>query len=126
VTGGLTLDAGALIAVDRDDRRVLTLLARSKQARTRVTIPATALSQVVRDLRRQTRLAQLLKQQTTDVVPLDAADAIDTGRLLAMTGNTDIVDAHVVVCALRAGQAIVTSDPDDLRALNPGATLIAI
>jgi hypothetical protein len=40
------------------------------------------------------------------------------GRLLAASGTADIVDAHVVVCARRAGQRIVTSDPEDLRVLD--------
>lgn len=30
------------------------------------------------------------------------------------------------VCARRAGQRIVTSDPDDLRALDPAADLVSI
>ena len=37
---GLTLDAGALIALDRDDRRVVVLLARASQTGTRITVPA--------------------------------------------------------------------------------------
>jgi hypothetical protein len=40
--------------------------------------------------------------------------------LLASSGTGDIVDAHVVVCARRAGQAVITSDPDDLRRLDAG------
>jgi hypothetical protein len=39
------------------------------------------------------------------------------GQVLAATGTTDIVDAHVVVCARRAEQAVVTSDPDDIARL---------
>ena len=40
---GVTLDAGAMIALERNDRRVVVLLARETGAR--VTIPATALAQ---------------------------------------------------------------------------------
>jgi hypothetical protein len=36
------------------------------------------------------------------------------------------VDAHVVLCARRAGQAVVTSDPDDLRHLDPSLTLVTL
>jgi hypothetical protein len=35
---GVTFDAGALIALDRDDRRVITLLARAAELRAPVTI----------------------------------------------------------------------------------------
>jgi hypothetical protein len=36
------------------------------------------------------------------------------------------VDAHVVICARRAGQRVVTSDPDDLRALDPSINLMVL
>ena len=117
--GGLTLDAGALIALDRDDRRVLVLLARAQMRGVRVTVPATALAQTLRDRKRQVRLVRLSRQPTTDVVPLDAGDAARVGALLARTGTADITDAHVVVCARRAGQAVATSDVADIRNLDP-------
>jgi hypothetical protein len=34
--------------------------------------------------------------------------------------------AHVVICAHRAGQSVVTSDPGDLRALDPAISIITI
>lgn len=126
MTAGVTLDAGGLIALDRDDRRVVVLLARAAEARARVTVPATALAQAVRDPARQVRLARLVRQPTTDVVPLDRVDASGAGRLLAASGTADVVDAHVVVCAARAGQAVVTADPADLRHLGPGIPLIMV
>lgn len=123
---GVTLDAGALIAVDRGDRRVLVLLARARETGAVVTIPATALAQAVRRPERQARLARLIRQPGTDVVSLDRVDATGTGRLLAASGTADIADAHVVICARRAGQPVVTSDPGDLQALDPAISLIAI
>lgn len=122
---GLTLDAGALIALDRDDRRVIALLARAHETNRAVTIPASALAQAVRAPHRQARLARLVRQPTVDVVALDRVDAVHVGRLLAATGTSDVVDAHVVVCARRAGTAVVTSDPDDLRRLDPRVPLVA-
>lgn len=123
---GITLDAGALIAVDRADRRVLVLLARARETSAAVTIPATALAQAIRRPERQARLARLIRQPGTDVISLDRVDATSTGRLLAVSGTSDIADAHVVICARRAGQSVVTSDPGDLRALDPAISLIAI
>lgn len=126
MTRGVTLDAGALIALDRDDRRVVALLARAQETSARVTIPATALAQAVRNPARQARLARLVRQPTTDVVALDRVDATGVGRLLATSGTADVVDAHVVLCARRAGQAVATSDPDDLHHLDPTLTLVTL
>jgi hypothetical protein len=123
---GMTMDAGALIAVDRNDRRVLVLLARARETGSRITVPASALAQAVRHPEQQARLARLLRQPTTDVVPLDRVDATNVGRLLAASGTSDVVDAHVVICARRARQRAVTSDPDDLRALDPTLQVVTI
>jgi hypothetical protein len=112
---GITVDAGGLIAVDRNDRRTVVLLARARETGSRVTVPASALAQAVRQPQRQARLARLLRQPTTDVIPVDRVDATNVGRLLAASGTSDVVDAHVVICARRARQQAVTSDPDDLR-----------
>ena len=123
---GVTLDAGALIALESDDRRVLVLLARARETGARVTIPATALAQVVRTPARQVRLARLVRQPTTDVVPLGRVDATSVGRLLAASGTADIVDAHVVICARRAVQHVATSDADDLLELDPGLRVVRL
>ena len=69
----------APLALDRNDRRVVVLLARAAEARARVTVPATALAQAIRRPERQVRLARLLRQPTTDVVPLDRLDATAVG-----------------------------------------------
>lgn len=116
---GITLDAGALIALDRDDRRVVVLLARAAEVRARITVPATALAQAIRHPERQVRLARLIRQPTSDVISLDRVDATNVGRLLAASRSSDIADAHVVICARRAQQRVITSDTNDLRMLDP-------
>jgi predicted nucleic acid-binding protein len=126
VTPGITFDAGGLIALDRNDRRAIVLAARAAEAGAQMTVPATALAQAIRHPGRQARLARLIRQPTTAVVPLDRVDATGVGRLLASTGTADIVDAHVVICARRSGQQILTSDPDDLQRLDPGLTLVVV
>lgn len=123
---GVTLDAGALIALDRDDRRVIALLARAHELNARVTIPATALTQAMRNPSKQARLSRLIRQPTTALVPLDGPDAAQVGILLGTSGTTDIVDAHVVICARRHSAPIVTSDPSDLIRLDPGASIVKI
>lgn len=124
--GGITLDAGALIAVDRADRRVLVLLARAAETNSRVTIPASALAQAIRRPERQGRLSRLVRQPTTDVVALDRGDAVHVGRLLVVSGTADVVDAHLVICARRVGQRVVTSDPNDLSRLDPTIELVVV
>ena len=92
----------------------------------RITIPATALAQAIRNPARQARLRRLVRQANTDLIALDGPDATAVGLLLARTGTTDIVDAHVAVCALRAGQSVITSDPDDLNRLAPKLRLVVV
>ena len=123
---GITFDAGGLIALDRNDRRVLTLIARAIERGMRITIPATALAQAIRNPARQARLSRLIRQAGTDLIPLDGPDATAVGLLLARTATADIVDAHVVICAQRAGQAVVTSDADDLRGIAPELQLVIV
>lgn len=126
VSAGVTLDAGPLLKLDRNDRRVAVLLARAEQLSQRVIVPGTALAQAIRDPARQPRLSRLLRQPLTETVPLDRVDATSVGRLLAASGTSDITDAHVVVCARRAGTRVVTSDPDDLAHLDPALDLTVI
>jgi len=123
---GITFDAGGLIALDRDDRRVLAIVARAAERGLRITIPATALAQAIRAPARQARLARLIRQPGTDLVALDGPDATAVGLLLAQTATADIVDAHVVLCARRAGQAVVTSDAADLRRIAPELPLVTV
>jgi predicted nucleic acid-binding protein len=123
---GITFDAGGLIALDRNDRRVLTLIARATERGMRITIPATALAQAMRNPARQIRLSRLIRQAGTDLIALDGPDATAVGLLLARTGTADIVDAHVAICAQRAGQAVVTSDADDLRRIAPELQLVVV
>ena len=123
---GITFDAGGLIALDRNDRRVLTLLARATERGVRITIPATALAQAIRNPARQARLSRLIRQTGTDLIALDGPDATTVGLLLARTAAADIVDAHVVVCAQRAGQTVVTSDAGHVRRIAPGLRLVVV
>jgi predicted nucleic acid-binding protein len=123
---GITFDAGGLIALDRNHRGVITLLSRAVERGMRITIPATVLAQAIRNPAKQVRVSRLIRQTCTDLVALDGPDATAVGLLLARTATADIVDAHVVVCAQRAGQAVITSDSEDLRRLAPGLRLVLV
>ena len=120
------MDAGGLIALDRNDRRVLALLARARETSAPITVPATALAQSIRAPSRQARLFRLIRQPTTKLAVLDGPDATSVGILLARSGTSDITDAHVVVCARRARQRIVTSDPRDIARIDPTIDLVVV
>ena len=123
---GITFDDGGLIALDRNDRRVIALIARATERGLRIAIPATALAQAIRNPARQVRLLRLIRQAGTDLVPLDGPHATAVGLLLARTATAGIVDAHVVICARRAGQAVVTSDAGDLERIAPQLRLVVV
>jgi len=72
------------------------------------------------------RLSRLIRQPKTRLESLDGPDATQVGLLLASSGTIDIADAHVVICALPQDEPIITSDPEDLRRLNPDAELIVV
>lgn len=123
---GLVLDAGALIALEREQRPALLLVKRALTAGNPVVVPATALAQVARDLRRQVRLARLLRHTGCLVTRLDRVVGLRIGRLLAASGTSDVVDAHVVTVAQVLRMAVLTSDVGDLRALDPDLVLVAV
>jgi len=123
---GLTLDAGALIAFERNDRSMVVLIARALQHRYSVSVPAGVVGQVWRDGRRQARLARLLGAAEVHVEPLDDQRAREAGQLCGVRGTTDVIDASVVLCAQARGHAIATSDPADIRQLAPGLAVIPV
>jgi predicted nucleic acid-binding protein len=123
---GITFDAGGLIALERNDRRIFAILAKVLEDGDRIIVPATALAQVIRNPARQVRLWRMIHHDGTEVVPLDGSHAQAVGVLLARTGTSDITDAHVVICAQMAGHAVITSDPRDLRRLDPELRVIAV
>ena len=113
VTRGLCLDAGALIAVERQDRRVLRLLELASTAGYAVDVPVGVVAQVWRGGNRQASLARFLRLDDVGFVDLNLNAARAVGELCALTGTSDVVDGHVALHARRHGLAVVTSDPDD-------------
>jgi hypothetical protein len=107
------LDAGFLVSVDRGERDAHAFLAAASRAGRHLHTTEPVVAQVWRQGARQARLARLLSAMR--VHPLD--DGRPVGQLLARTGSTDVVDAHVVVCAVRLGFDVLTGDTDDLTLL---------
>jgi hypothetical protein len=109
----LLLDAGALIALGRDDRTMWGRLAIADRDRTPIITHGGVIGQVWRHPR-QARLAQALRM--LDIRPLDRDLGRLSGRLLAVSGTADVIDAALVALS-RDGDRIFTSDPDDIDAL---------
>lgn len=115
----LVLDAGALIALDRNDRSLWARLRAAADARDIVAVPTGVIAQAWRGGRRQALLARALTH--CDEVALDAMTARTCGRLCARTGTADVIDASVAVAAAHLSYGdrtvVVTSDPDDIATL---------
>jgi hypothetical protein len=123
---GLTLDAGALIAIDRGDRRMIALLAQALADSCAIRVPAGVVGQAWRDGRRQVALARFLRAGEVEVVPLDTTLSRACGELCAHTKTSDVIDASVVIVAHGHEDVIVTSDPNDLRRLDARAPIVRI
>jgi hypothetical protein len=108
-------DAGALIAIDRNDRRMWARYQVALDDGRDIRVPAVVVGQAWRDSRRQVRLGKFLVSCHVDPVGLETAKA--AGILCGRAGTSDVVDATVVVTAATTGAAIWTSDPEDIRAL---------
>jgi DNA-binding NarL/FixJ family response regulator len=126
-TAGLTLDTGALLALDHPGR-ALAMQARLEEARRRggtICIPAEVVAQAWRGPR-QARLARLLKSADIDVAVMTLSAARSVGLMCAETSHDDVVDVHVVLCARQRRHAIVTSDPYDIARVDPTVPRILV
>jgi hypothetical protein len=119
------LDTGALIAFERNDRRVRTLVELALATRAALHAPAGVIAQVWRDGRTQARIARLLGSGALNITALDADEARAVGGLCRQTGASDIVDVSDVLLARRHSAQVVTSDPDDLRRIDATVDLAA-
>ena len=123
---GLTLDAGTLIGFDRNDRRVVALIARAVAQGYSLAVPAGVVGQVWRDGSRQARLSRLLGSVGVEVEALDDERARKAGQLCGVRGVADVIDASVVLCARARRHRIVTSDPGDIRVLDASVQVIIV
>jgi hypothetical protein len=120
----LILDAGALVAVDRDDRSIVARLAAAQQHGLELRSNAMVVAQVWRDQHgRQASLARLLR--AVDVRPVDHQDGRRAGVLLGLAGTADAIDATVVLLA-GPGDRILTSDSGNLTRLASAAANRAV
>lgn len=113
MTSGVTLDTGALIALERRHARVLRLLRGAEAQRLPVTVPAPVIAEWWRGRtdRREAILAAVL------VEPMTEALARIAGEALAAVPSATTIDTIVMASAASRGDVVLTSDVDDLTRL---------
>lgn len=110
----LVLDAGALIALERNERAMWVRLKGLQQAGELPRTHGGVIGQVWRGGPHQARLAMALAG--VEVRPLDEHLGRSSGELLRATKTSDVIAAALAVLAEDADE-IVTLDRDDLGAL---------
>ena len=108
-------DAAVLVAADRNDRRAWAEHKARLELGAIPLVPALVVAQVSRSPR-QVQLRRFLTG--CRIVPFGESEAHEAGRLLGVTRTADVVDAAVVLAALRNSAAVIlTSDTDDMERL---------
>ena len=121
------LDSGALIALERNDERMVAVIDEVYLRNIPTYIPAGVVAQVWRGDPRQHPIAKLLKSKLITVATLDDETARRVGLLLGKAGASDVTDGHVALLASSLGNAVVyTSDPNDIRAIDPRLKLVSV
>lgn len=110
---GLTLDTGALIAVERGDRRMRTALLATQLEGAIITVPAPVIVEWWRgDTARCRRILEALV-----VEPLNDVIAKLAGEACAAIAGATATDAVVMASAAQRGDIVYTSDLEDLERL---------
>ena len=120
---GVTLDTGALIALERADKRMRTLLFAAAEDRLLITVPAVVVAEWWRG--RNRRRLDIL--DAVDVEPTSEAIARSAGEAMAALSGATVLDAIVMASAARRGDVVFTSDIQDLERLRqhfPGVRVL--
>jgi predicted nucleic acid-binding protein len=115
---GVVLDAGAFIALERRNPTMVRLAQLFADHATPLVTSAAVVAQVWRGgRRRQIPVAFLLRRTT--IVDLTSPVARILGCMLGSSRVSDPVDAHVAFLARQRGWPVLSSDADDLLAIDP-------
>ncbi len=112
---GLTLDSGALIAYERNNRSMVTQIKAALVTGIDVTVPAVVVAEVWRGGARAARMGQILKSCIVD----DASEsqARNAGEAIAKVPGAGTVDAMVMASASTRSDVVLTGDFQDLSQL---------
>lgn len=117
---GVTYDTGALIAAERGRHAILKIHRRLVAHGIIPVVPSCVLAEAWRG-GPQPGLSRLLAGCIIEDFTEDDARRVGALAAKATRTRTSIVDVAVVEGALRRGHLVVTSDPDDLRAIAQSA-----
>jgi len=111
---GLTLDSGALIALERGERRMRLVMQRADQRGLSITVPAVVLSEWWRGGTGRQRAIL----ESVDVEPTWEHICKLAGEAIADLPGATVVDAIVMASAAQRGDIVYTSDFEDLDRLS--------
>lgn len=109
----ITLDTGALVALERRSQRMTDILARARAREDAIIVSQVVLAEWWRGRTdwREKILAMLV------IDPLTDARAKLAGEAIARVEGATVVDAVVMATAASRGDTVFTSDPQDLERL---------
>jgi predicted nucleic acid-binding protein len=113
----ITFDTGALIAVERRDRRMLSFMATALAAGAKITVPTVVVGEWWRGQRGP--VGRIL--DAVHLEPLSASLARIAGEALAACSGATLIDAIVVASAARRGDLVLTVDVGDLSRIRDAA-----
>jgi hypothetical protein len=116
---GVTYDTGALVAAERNDRRMWALHAGFLAEEVEPVVPAPVLAEAWRGGARQASLARLLALCAVEEMTEEQAKRV--GVLAGKAQHDDIVDVTVVEGAARRGDGIVASNRTHIRKIADAA-----
>jgi predicted nucleic acid-binding protein len=116
---GATYDTGALLAAERNDRRMWAIHAELLAEEVIPVIPAPVLAEAWRGGSRQASLSRLLA--LCEVEPMTEEQARHIGVLVGRAGQGDVIDVTVVEGAARRGDVVVTSDVNHIQKIAEAA-----
>lgn len=110
---GITLDTGALVAIERRKQRGTQLLELAKQRQAVLTAPVPVVTEWWRG---RTDVRERILD-AVNVEPLSIAVAKSAGEALARVPAATAIDAIVMAFAAARGDVVFTGDLDDLQRL---------
>lgn len=118
MTPGLTLDTGALIALERKRHAMRLVFATAVEEEVPIVVPAVVITEWWRRGHREKDRAALLR--AVRVEPLTQPLARLAGEALGLVPGATAIDAIVMASASLRSDTVYTSDPRDLLALRDG------
>jgi predicted nucleic acid-binding protein len=127
MSAGLTLDTGALIALEANRLAMRKVFYAAIAQGLPITVPAVVVTEWWRSGRREKERATLLRSMHVEA--LEKHVAMTAGIALGLVPRSTAVDAIVVASAAMRGDTIYTSDVRDLEQIRegvPGFALVQI